>query len=115
MTGGSCAGAQRRQKSVAVDAMLAASIVDGVKAGDRTADASHLELKKNPDRLRRLAHDIVDQIVRSNGHARLRSGVNGNATVPRGSLSRRKLCGGCPSLNLAPSVLTSSAGRGKFT
>ena len=31
------------------------------------------------NRLRRSAHHIVDQIVKSNGYARLRHGSNGNA------------------------------------
>jgi hypothetical protein len=38
-------------------------------------------LKKHPDGLRRSAHDIVDQIVKSNGHTRLRSATNGKAAV----------------------------------
>jgi len=63
--------------------MLAARVIHGMEAGDRTADAAHLELKKYPDRLRRSTHDIVNQIVKPNGHAHLRSEMNGNAALPK--------------------------------
>ena len=82
-TGDLCAGAQRLEKCVAVDAMLAAGIVHGMETGDRTADAAHLELKEHPDRLRRTAHDIIDQVVKSNDHAHLPSEVNANAAIPK--------------------------------
>ena len=75
--------------------MFAAGIVHGMEAGDRTADAAHLELKKYPDRLRRSTHDIVNQIVKPNGHAHLRSEMNGNAALP-GSV--------CSGANLAPNI-----------
>ncbi len=68
---GRLAQPERRQKSVAVDAMLAAGVIHGVEAGDRATDAAHPEMKKNRDGLWCAAHDIVDQIVKSNGHARL--------------------------------------------
>lgn len=41
--------AQRLQEGVTVDVMFAASVVDGVEASDRTADASHLGVEKNAD------------------------------------------------------------------
>ena len=63
---------QRVQKRIGVDAVLAAGIVHGVKARDRAADASHPELEEHADRLRRAAHHIINQIIESNGHPRLR-------------------------------------------
>jgi len=71
--------------------VLAAGVVHGVKTRDRTADASHPECEEHADGFRRTAHHIVNQIVKSDGHARLRSGVNGSAAGLRDSLSRRNL------------------------
>jgi hypothetical protein len=70
---------ERPEKRLAVDAVLAAGIVDGVEARNRAPDATHPELQKHADRLRRAAHHIVDQIIKSNGHARLRPASNGSA------------------------------------
>jgi CRP/FNR family transcriptional regulator, nitrogen oxide reductase regulator len=57
----------------------------------RAADASHPEGEEHADGLRGGAHHIVNQIVKSNGHAHLRSPVNDNATRLPHSLSRRNL------------------------
>jgi hypothetical protein len=62
-------GLAQDQKGLTVDAVLAAGIVHGVETGDRTTHAVHLEAKKHADRLRRPAHDVVDQIIKTNGHA----------------------------------------------
>jgi hypothetical protein len=61
--------------------MLAGGVIHGVEARDRAADAPHPEFKKHADGLRRAAHHIVDQVVKSNGHPRLRSRHNGNAAA----------------------------------
>jgi hypothetical protein len=53
--------------------MLAAGVIDRVEAGDRAAHASHLECQKYADRLGRVAHDVVDEIVKSEGHGGLHS------------------------------------------
>ncbi len=71
--------------------MLAGGVVHGMKTRDRTADASHPEFKEHADGLRRRAHYIVNQIVKSDLHPRLRSPGDGNATRLRDSLSRRNL------------------------
>jgi hypothetical protein len=70
--------------------MLAAGIVDSVEARDRTADARHPEFQEHADRVRRRAHDVVDEIVRSERHGQLRSEVNLARSRPL-SLSKRKL------------------------
>jgi hypothetical protein len=79
--------------------MLAAGIVHGVEACDRTTDASHLELQKYTDRLGHASHDVVDQIVKSNGHALLHSGLNDSAAGAAGCLSRRKVPEHCCAAN----------------
>lgn len=44
-------------------------------ARDRTADTGHPEGEEHADRVRRRTHDVVDQIVGSEGHGQLRSEV----------------------------------------
>src|SRR5437899_1319414 len=63
---------------------------------DRTADTGHPEGEKHPDRVRRRAHDVIDQIVGSEGHGQLRSEMTiaERAVV---SLLERKLAAASPS------------------
>src|SRR6187402_2731426 len=70
--------------------MLAAGVFHGVEGRDRTADTGHAEGEKHADRVRRRAHDVIDQIVGSEGHGQLRSEVT-IAEVARVSLLERKL------------------------
>src|SRR5437660_11954136 len=65
--------AQRGQEFFAVDAMLAAGVFHRVEGCDRTAATGHPEGEQHPDRVRRRAHDVIDQIVGSEGHGPLRS------------------------------------------
>lgn len=59
--------AQRGQEFFAVDAMLAAGVFHRVEGCDRTADTGHPEGEKHADRVRRRPHDVIDQIVGSEG------------------------------------------------
>jgi hypothetical protein len=61
-------GVQRFKERSAIDAMLAACVVNRVEARDRTPDASHLEVEKDPDRRRMRIHHVVDQRAKANGH-----------------------------------------------
>src|SRR3954453_18496050 len=81
--------AQRGEEFVAIDAMLAAGVIDRVEGCDRTANASHPEGEKHADRVRRRAHDVIDQIVGSKRHGQLRSGTT-IAEWAGVSLSKRK-------------------------
>ena len=60
---------QRRQKLIAVDAVLAAGVIDAVKLGDRTTDAAHPEIEEDADGGRPIRHDLADRVERS-GHVR---------------------------------------------
>jgi hypothetical protein len=52
---------------VAIDPMLAASIIDGVEAGDRTADTLHPEIEEDADGPGIAMHDVINGHVRCNG------------------------------------------------
>jgi len=54
-----------------VCSVLAAGIVKGVEAANRAADAPHLVSEKDPDRLRPLPHDVIDELGGLYGHDRL--------------------------------------------
>ena len=58
-------GKQRIQKCITIDTVLMTGVVHGVKARNRTANASHPEFEEHADRLRRAAHHIVNQIIES--------------------------------------------------
>src|SRR6516165_2541966 len=50
--------------------MLGAGIINRVEAGDRAADATHFEVKKNADGRRVAPHHLVHQIVELDRHRR---------------------------------------------
>ena len=82
--------AQRRQKFIAVDAVLAAGVIHGVKLADRATDASHPEIEEDADGGRPSRHDLADRVERS-GHVRLYSCVKDARIATAASLSRHKL------------------------
>ena len=78
-----------------IDAVLPARVIHGMKTRDRAADASHPEGEEYADGFRGGTHHTVNQIIKCNGHAPLRSPVNGNAIAYPSSLCRRKLLRNC--------------------
>jgi hypothetical protein len=62
--------AQGPQKNLTIDAVLGASIVNRVKAGDWATNATHFEIEKGSDRRRVAPHHLVHQIIGLDWHQR---------------------------------------------